>query len=97
MVFVSNKEINNFGNFGISFCLSIENIFAFLIESYKVQQEAATDKLTSALTKKYTEDALSDLLTASKIKNSSFALLMLTRSEERRVGKECRSRWSPYH
>ena len=20
-----------------------------------------------------------------------------TRSEERRVGKECRSRWSPYH
>ena len=21
----------------------------------------------------------------------------LTRSEERRVGKECRSRWSPYH
>src|SRR5713226_3700604 len=23
--------------------------------------------------------------------------LVLTRSEERRVGKECRSRWSPYH
>ena len=25
------------------------------------------------------------------------ALQMLIRSEERRVGKECRSRWSPYH
>ena len=24
-------------------------------------------------------------------------LPQLTRSEERRVGKECRSRWSPYH
>ena len=24
-------------------------------------------------------------------------LKKLTRSEERRVGKECRSRWSPYH
>ena len=24
-------------------------------------------------------------------------LLYLARSEERRVGKECRSRWSPYH
>ena len=24
-------------------------------------------------------------------------LKMLLRSEERRVGKECRSRWSPYH
>src|SRR5258706_9745271 len=23
--------------------------------------------------------------------------LQLSRSEERRVGKECRSRWSPYH
>ena len=22
---------------------------------------------------------------------------LLARSEERRVGKECRSRWSPYH
>ena len=27
--------------------------------------------------------------------NSVFSIL--TRSEERRVGKECRSRWSPYH
>ena len=26
-----------------------------------------------------------------------FGVLELTRSEERRVGKECRSRWSPYH
>src|SRR3712207_8850830 len=25
------------------------------------------------------------------------AFLVWTRSEERRVGKECRSRWSPYH
>ena len=24
-------------------------------------------------------------------------LQILARSEERRVGKECRSRWSPYH
>src|SRR2546426_12695392 len=24
-------------------------------------------------------------------------LLLTARSEERRVGKECRSRWSPYH
>ena len=40
-----------------------------------------------------------------KIKNSSeleFAVFCIEnvaakRSEERRVGKECRSRWSPYH
>ena len=27
----------------------------------------------------------------------STLLRAITRSEERRVGKECRSRWSPYH
>ena len=26
-----------------------------------------------------------------------FSTVSATRSEERRVGKECRSRWSPYH
>src|SRR5258707_13111022 len=26
-----------------------------------------------------------------------FRAVLRTRSEERRVGKECRSRWSPYH
>ena len=26
-----------------------------------------------------------------------FAGALIERSEERRVGKECRSRWSPYH
>ena len=26
-----------------------------------------------------------------------FVEVILDRSEERRVGKECRSRWSPYH
>ena len=29
--------------------------------------------------------------------NSLYGLYFNTRSEERRVGKECRSRWSPYH
>ena len=34
--------------------------------------------------------------TLQKIRTAG-ALAMLLRSEERRVGKECRSRWSPYH
>ena len=33
---------------------------------------------------------LSEILPARNVQG-------LTRSEERRVGKECRSRWSPYH
>ena len=35
----------------------------------------------------------------SEIAGAVFCALIFdtTRSEERRVGKECRSRWSPYH
>ena len=31
------------------------------------------------------------------LKSKLFKKIILVRSEERRVGKECRSRWSPYH
>ena len=31
------------------------------------------------------------------LKMADGVLLLVDRSEERRVGKECRSRWSPYH
>ena len=35
---------------------------------------------------------------ASDIQMSAYLTAMsMKRSEERRVGKECRSRWSPYH
>ena len=37
------------------------------------------------------------LVAVSGGKDSLTLLSFLKRSEERRVGKECRSRWSPYH
>ena len=44
---------------------------------------------------------LSELQVAQALACGANAVLLivafLTRSEERRVGKECRSRWSPYH
>ena len=39
---------------------------------------------------KYYEDLKRD-------KTPPYAIFQADRSEERRVGKECRSRWSPYH
>ena len=33
----------------------------------------------------------------SLVKNKFYDGVIFHRSEERRVGKECRSRWSPYH
>ena len=42
-------------------------------------------------------DILADLRSGKYDVVVGINLLRLTRSEERRVGKECRSRWSPYH
>ena len=38
-----------------------------------------------------------DFYTLALILDAIFTLWSRFRSEERRVGKECRSRWSPYH
>src|ERR1043166_2954270 len=40
---------------------------------------------------------LFEQLRVRRMKVSDFETLVTDRSEERRVGKECRSRWSPYH
>ena len=34
---------------------------------------------------------------ASELASANMSAFSVLRSEERRVGKECRSRWSPYH
>ena len=58
------------------------------------------NRLSRAMEKKGFEvkDAKSivDAIKLVKFSPPKFALVDL-RSEERRVGKECRSRWSPYH
>src|SRR2546422_476063 len=44
--------------------------------------------------------SLDDYVTAgviSRAERAEFRRAVRERSEERRVGKECRSRWSPYH
>src|SRR2546422_7213500 len=38
-----------------------------------------------------------DYPAASTVLLVTVAMVVVVRSEERRVGKECRSRWSPYH
>src|SRR5688572_32534634 len=40
---------------------------------------------------------LKETLSAGRAMYDSVLVLQLARSEERRVGKECRSRWAAYH
>jgi len=44
-----------------------------------------------------THDAVASGDTLMQVPDTNAEMLSVARSEERRVGKECRSRWSPYH
>ena len=48
-----------------------------------------TEKKTTSITIDDTEYTYEDMTPEQQV--------LVNRSEERRVGKECRSRWSPYH
>ena len=43
------------------------------------------------------EEAVSGLSIGGDVRYNGIPVGVVTRSEERRVGKECRSRWSPDH
>ena len=45
----------------------------------------------------YLENTYCYLHFYKKVQNNCSFSVKVYRSEERRVGKECRSRWSPYH
>ena len=65
----------------------------------EVRQEMADDyvRMACAELKKLKIPAGNPNAESTRRALSAFGLKKSVRSEERRVGKECRSRWSPYH
>ena len=47
--------------------------------------------------KRAEEQGFEVFTSAEAAKKADIIMILINRSEERRVGKECRSRWSPYH
>ena len=54
-------------------------------------------KILEIIVKNFKKPIVIDADAIFFLRNIKAEILNLTRSEERRVGKECRSRWSPYH
>ena len=89
------------GYFAVSFSLGIaartagftplQGFVASLLNNASAGEYAAFALIASGAT--YLEVAIITLIANARYLLMSCAL----RSEERRVGKECRSRWSPYH
>ena len=61
----------------------------------KKQRQRAIGQMMAGLA--ISEEEAKKLVKASFINMATNVFEILLRSEERRVGKECRSRWSPYH
>src|SRR5258706_10067967 len=82
----------------VSFILRIRNLTLYCpFEMVKTPRACADSKLHAEFNGKYFSNVkFSTLVLISLWKTLTF-LRLTTRSEERRVGKECRSRWSPYH
>ena len=57
---------------------------------------ASTDQATAA-DQEQSENATTETQTDGSQTDANIEQAATGRSEERRVGKECRSRWSPYH
>ena len=63
-----------------------KNDMAYRLSSWRAESEAVKE-----------QDRKSTRLNSSHERESISYAVFCLRSEERRVGKECRSRWSPYH
>ena len=65
-----------------------------LLEMSNLQQVARNEQLQLA---PMVEEIFTDLASLAEKRSITLEAEGDARSEERRVGKECRSRWSPYH
>jgi len=72
----SDRILNNFTDEGLKKCISFCNFLALLIEKHQLTLAASIDKLTGALTRKYLEDTLSNVIERSSSYGEAFAIIM---------------------
>src|SRR3712207_7743973 len=92
--FQAEDGIRDIGVTGVQTCAL--PIFAY--QNLELARKIGTDPSHSQLAKDHFEHPLHSL--AADLAREAVAgigTVLKDRSEERRVGKECRSRWSPYH
>lgn len=76
MVFVSENVINNFSRESKQLCKNYINLLAMMIESNNFRQASSFDVLTGALTRKYLEITLKNILKKSIKMQTKFSILL---------------------
>ena len=68
-----------------------------LLKGQSLNTESPFEYVDMSVKEPYDADWKERVRTRIRRSDGVIALISKNRSEERRVGKECRSRWSPYH
>src|SRR3712207_3679600 len=89
-------KVNRPGDLGAVSILLSQLELAMELEKGEIKLEAQIES-AEGLANADSIARATNRLTALHFGPGDFAASMSMRSEERRVGKECRSRWSPYH
>ena len=96
----SNSYLGKPTDFLTSFSLAIistGNVYTYLMpKDVSFMREVSPDTDDTGEPKYYGHFSDTSFI-ISPIPNANYTTELHYRSEERRVGKECRSRWSPYH
>ena len=105
---IAEKEIINLGDLESS--RDLISVFATIYPDAEDREAAATHTYARVLDRRASSLFTQSLPNVGQLNTTAFMIPALkaeaggavfqerlARSEERRVGKECRSRWSPYH
>ena len=81
-----------------SLCISVSTVSRALTDDKNIRKETREMVIEEAKRLGYKRNPVAMNLKMGRTNTIGVIVPeMHTRSEERRVGKECRSRWSPYH
>ena len=72
----TDKIVNHFNEKGLRQTEELTNFLALLIEKYQLKLYASVDKLTGALSRKYLEDTLNDIMDHSRENSQIFSIIM---------------------
>src|SRR3712207_4200353 len=82
---------------GVAYATLISQFFSFIVGLFWIHQELNFFTFLSRGIHSFQKSSIAKFFIANTDLMIRTVCLLTMRSEERRVGKECRSRWSPYH
>ncbi len=81
----SDRILNNFNHKGLQKCMEFSNLLSLLLKKHQLKSAASIDKLTGALTRKYLEDSLNDILYRASNLGETFSIIMYDLDRFKRV------------